>query len=604
MSKYIKKLFYILPAKQNAILRMVVLFLFSSFLEVLGIGVVGPFISLATNPKSVEESLLINRLYNYSGISDRGNFIACLGLLVIVLFCAKSFISWFTQVYIVKFSDRQQQILIVQLVEKYLRAPYIYHTEKNSSYIIDNIIEVANKLGIGIIQPLLMSLSNIIIVVCLFVLLCWTSITTMILLLVALLPIFLAINSYKEKVKEWGKQTRQSKENIIKIINHGFGGIKETKLIGCEKYFEDQVNTQSKILETSHSNFVSFKVLPRFLIEGVMVVCIVGMISIYLMMGIDVENLQSVLGVYALASIRLLPAVSNTINGINSLRNSTYTIDRIYFDLSELEQNLDRKTIKLDSIQERDNCFNLTEKISPESLNFDDYIRLENIAYSYPNQSELAISQVNLTLKKGDSIAFIGKSGAGKTTLVDIILGLLIPQQGDLQVDGVSIYDNIRAWQNLIGYIPQSIYLADDTIERNIAFGVADCLIDKQKLIQAIEAAQLSEVINNLPQGVQTRVGERGILLSGGQRQRVGIARALYHEREILVLDEATAALDNNTEKLVTEAINSLSGKKTLITIAHRLSTIEQCDRIYRLENGKVIDSGSYQEIVLNQPTI
>ena len=339
MLEYIRKLFYILPAKQSAVFKMVFLFLFTSILEVLGIGVVGPFIGLATNPKSIEESRFFTNLYNYFGISDRGNFIASIGLLVIILFCAKSFISWFTQVYIVKFSDRQQQVLIVQLVQKYLRAPYIYHTEKNSSYIIDNIIEVANKLGIGIIQPLLISLSNTLIVVCLFALLCWTSITTMILLLIALLPIFFGVNAYKSKVKEWGKQTRQSKENIIKIINHGFGGIKETKLIGCETYFEEQVYEQAKILETSHSNFVSFKVLPRFLIEGVMVVCIVGMISIYLLLEIDIENLQSVLGVYALASIRLLPAISNTINGINSLRNSTYTIDRIYFDLTELEKN-------------------------------------------------------------------------------------------------------------------------------------------------------------------------------------------------------------------------------------------------------------------------
>ena len=180
----------------------------------------------------------------------------------------------------------------------------------------------------------------------------------------------------------------------------------------------------------------------------------------------------------------------------------------------------------------------------------------------------------------------------------------MIPQQGDLTVDEVSIYSNLRAWQNLIGYIPQSIYLADDTIERNIAFGVADSLVDKQKLKQAIEAAQLTQVIANLPQGMQTRVGERGVLLSGGQRQRVGIARALYHEREILVLDEATAALDNKTEKLVTEAINSLSGKKTLIIIAHRLTTIEKCDRIYLLENGRVTSSGNYQEIVLSQSNV
>lgn len=198
----------------------------------------------------------------------------------------------------------------------------------------------------------------------------------------------------------------------------------------------------------------------------------------------------------------------------------------------------------------------------------------------------------------------IGQSGAGKTTLVDVILGLLTPQQGDIKVDGISIYGNLRSWQNLIGYIPQSIFLIDDTIEKNIAFGVPENEIDQQRLDKAIQAAQLSEVIENLPNGLKTRVGERGVMLSGGQRQRVGIARALYHEREILVLDEATSALDNETEQLVTEAIKSLSGVKTTIIIAHRLTTVEHCDRIYMLEKGRIVKSGSYQEVVLKEQAI
>ncbi|MEO0688271.1 MAG: ATP-binding cassette domain-containing protein, partial [Cyanobacteria bacterium J06649_11] len=204
-------------------------------------------------------------------------------------------------------------------------------------------------------------------------------------------------------------------------------------------------------------------------------------------------------------------------------------------------------------------------------------------------------------IKKGESIGFIGQSGAGKTTLVDIVLGLLIPQQGDILVDGASIYNNLEDWKCLIGYIPQSIFLMDDTLEKNIAFGVESEQIDEQKLWQAIEMAQLSDVVGKLPDGVRTNVGERGVLLSGGQRQRVGIARALYHDSEILVLDEATAALDNSTEKLVTDSIALLSGSKTIITIAHRLSTVENCDHIYLLDSGKVAKSGKFEEVVLTQ---
>ncbi|MEO1673466.1 MAG: ATP-binding cassette domain-containing protein, partial [Cyanobacteria bacterium J06631_2] len=210
--------------------------------------------------------------------------------------------------------------------------------------------------------------------------------------------------------------------------------------------------------------------------------------------------------------------------------------------------------------------------------------------------------QISMTINKGDSIGLIGKSGSGKTTLVDVLMGLLSPQSGDITLDDVSVYPQLRAWQNLIGYVPQSIFLIDDTLEKNIAFGIADHLIDRERLQNALVAAQLNEVVERLPMGLNTVVGERGVLLSGGQRQRVGIARALYHEKEILVFDEATAALDNETESLITDATKALSGSKTIIIIAHRLSTIEHCDRIYQLENGQIIRSGNYQEVVLDQP--
>jgi ABC-type bacteriocin/lantibiotic exporter with double-glycine peptidase domain len=232
---------------------------------------------------------------------------------------------------------------------------------------------------------------------------------------------------------------------------------------------------------------------------------------------------------------------------------------------------------------------------------FQQKLVIQNLGYTYPSSQKPAIEQINLTLQKGESIALIGKSGSGKTTLVDVILGLLEPQQGDILVDGISVYDNLRAWQNLVGYIPQSIFLTDESIEQNIAFGIPELEIDPDRLAQAIHSAQLEELIQQLPQGVKTLVGERGVRLSGGQRQRIGIARALYHEREILVLDEATSALDNETEKLVTESIQSLAGQKTMIIIAHRLSTVEHCDRLYVLEKGHIVRSGTYQEVVLSE---
>nr|MCU0551394.1 ATP-binding cassette domain-containing protein [Leptolyngbya sp. Prado105] len=261
------------------------------------------------------------------------------------------------------------------------------------------------------------------------------------------------------------------------------------------------------------------------------------------------------------------------------------TLDRLYSDLKGLEK------------------FELpTQSQQGSSLVFANQVSLERIEYRYPGVEEDALKEISLTLKKGESIGLIGRSGAGKTTLVDVILGLLIPTNGDIKIDGYSVYRNLRAWQNLIGYVPQTIFLSDDTLARNIAFGVPDHLMDQERMMQAIQAAQLTELIKDLPQGLQTRIGERGVRLSGGQRQRIGIARVLYHDRQIIVLDEATAALDNETESLVSEAVKSLGGEKTIIIIAHRLSTIEHCDRIYQLEKGQIISSGSYQDVILNQP--
>ena len=596
MLQIVKRLLYIIPANKLSLAIMVFIFIFSSGLEVIGIGAIAPFINLAINPTLIHKYSWSEKLFELSAIDDEARFIAFLGLMVVLLFCSKIVVAWLTQVYIFKFSCRQQRLLINQLLDRYISAPYTYYLEKNSSYVVDNVIEIANKFNF-IVQPLFVAIANIFISASLFVLLWYTSSTVMLILLAILLPVIIVINSFKQKVRAWGKQNRLSKGHLLKTIAHSLGGIKETKVIGCENYFKDEVSFHTKELEASQSSFFGFNILPRFLIEAVMLISTISVISYFLFTGKNVSELQGVLGVYALASIRFLPAFSQLIGGVNALRNYSYTIDRIYFDLKELKipsKNLGRNS---DIYNTDTNSYSKPTN----KLNFSEHLSLENISYQYPNQLEYAIRNLTLSVKKGESIAFIGKSGAGKTTLVDIILGLLIPQQGDIKVDGKSVYDNLRGWQDLIGYIPQSIFLADDTVKRNIAFGVPDELIDVDKLDRAIEAAQLSEVVNNLPNGIDTRVGERGILLSGGQRQRVGIARALYHEREILVLDEATAALDNETEKLVTDAINGLSGKKTLITIAHRLTTVEKCDRIYELNQGNIISVGKYHEVVTHK---
>ena len=599
MLQIVKRLLYITPASKLSMAGMMLLFLFSSALEVVGIGAIAPFVSLAGKPESIHQYFLLSGLYQRSGVGDEAQFIALLGLLTMLLFCGKTFVSWLTQVSIFKYSSNQQRLLVNELIGRYITAPYPYHLKRSSSYIIDSIIEVSNKFNF-IIQSALASVANILIVISLFALLCYTSGLTMIVLLVVLLPALWLINSFKQKLKDWGRRSRDSRGNLIKIINHALGGIKETKVIGCEDYFRQQAMVETEILAKTTSNFFSFTIVPRFLIETVMVISTVGIICYFLFIGRDIQGIHSVLGVYALASIRLLPAFSQTVGGINVIRNNSHTIEQIYSDIKELKRNETdrRRSLSLASVER--NSDRVSHNVD-SAIKFKQYLTIDNIAYSYPNQSQLAIEDLSLKIKRGESIALVGKSGAGKTTLVDIILALLIPHQGDIKVDGMSIYNNLRSWQDLVGYIPQAIFLADDTVKNNIAYGVPAEQINEARLNKAIAAAQLSEVVANLPQGVNTEVGERGVMLSGGQRQRVGIARALYHEREILILDEATSALDNETESSISEAIAALSGQKTLIIIAHRLTTVAHCDRIYELSQGKIVRSGTYQEVILNQ---
>jgi ABC-type multidrug transport system fused ATPase/permease subunit len=594
---------YVLPAKKISLVLLLILFTFVSSLEVVGIGLIGPFISLASNPDAViQQNDWIRWIYNQLGLTQASQMVALIGAVVILIFCFKSLMSWSIQSYIFKYSYIQRGRLVSKLMRSYLDAPYTFYLTKNSAHLIDHVVGETTKFANSVLSTLLSSTANLFTLIAISILLCIASPLAVVSLVFMVAPLVLLFNLFREKMQFWGKELYEANQGMIRSVNHGLGAFKETRVIGCGSYFEEDCATQAERFANASIGFYAFKLSPRYITEAMLVVFLVGFTSISLFLNQNMEELTSTLSIFALASIRLIPAFSNLASGISSLKNSSYALNQLYSDLKELEN------IENDKNQELEARSNLVQKLEHQqvlkedkSFRFNHQVVLEQVTYSYPNASEIALEKISLTLEKGKSIAFIGKSGAGKTTLADVILGLLTPQSGDIQVDGQSIYSNLRLWQNLIGYIPQSIFLTDDTIERNIAFGVPDHLINSERLDKAIQGAQLKDVIDNLPDGVKTRVGERGVRLSGGQRQRVGIARALYHERDILVLDEATSALDNETESLVTEAIQSLSGSKTMIIIAHRLTTVQDCDCIYRMEKGKIIQSGSYREVVLGE---
>jgi ATP-binding cassette, subfamily B, bacterial PglK len=594
MIRYFSKFLYILGEKKSRLLVAVLLFLFTSILDTFGIGLVGPFVVLATSPQSISKNVWINWIYNHSGISSPIQFIACFGLGIVIIFYFKSYLTFYVQRYILHFTYQQQGFLSKKLLHAYLAAPYTFHLSCNTALLIQNITMEVRSFANGIMLPILNSTAYIIISLSLMFLLAKTSLlATSSILVMLLVPIFL-YQRFRYKLAEWGQQGSEANLEILRTINHSLGGIKETRIIGCEDYFEEKMDYYVQRFEHTVSESQVFKLLPRIFIEAILMTFLVGLTSVFLLSSQTPQKLTEILGIFAMASIRLIPAFSQLTNAVGSLRQNSYLINKLYADLKELETFSQHQPLLLQqTVPQRGQ-----EIEAKKALRFQEHIVLDQVSYAYPNTSDLVLKNLSLSIPKGQAIALIGRSGAGKTTLVDIILGLLTPIEGDIQVDGKSIYSNLRAWQNSIGYIPQSIFLIDDTLARNIAFGVPDSLIDYRQLEQVIQAAQLTELIAELPEGIETVLGERGVRLSGGQRQRVGIARALYHEREILVLDEATAALDNETEKLVNDAIKALSGTKTLIIIAHRLTTIEHCDRVYLLEKGCVVKSGSYSDVV------
>jgi ATP-binding cassette, subfamily B, bacterial PglK len=599
---YLARFLYVLSVKRTELLLIVFLFLTISLLDAVGIGLVGPFIGLAAKPELIQHNAWLSNLQEYLGLKNTNQLIAVLGLVIIVIFYFKSFFYYQIQNYVYKFCYSQQVKLRLRLLHTYLSLPYTFHLRTNSAQVLQNISGESATFIYSIAIPLLNSIANAFVLFVLLLLLAKTDLLATLGILGLLLVAIIPFHYFRHRVARWGKEGLEANTETLRIVNHAIGGLKETKVIGCEKFFETQLSEQTNKYARAASRFHVFQLLPRIVIEALLITFVVGFVSLSLILAQRAENLVSVLGIFAIASIRLMPSASQLISAMGLLRNNTPTLNAIYLDLKELEKPESIDYIKMfgsevtgNSGQSKD----ISNGLRAKPLAFEHKLVISNLSYCYPGANENALTDVSLTIAKGESIALIGKSGAGKTTLVDVILGLLIPQSGDIRVDDFSVYEALRSWQDLIGYIPQSIFLTDDTIKGNIAFGVPEDQIDPRRLDQAIRSAQLSELVEQLPDGIQTMVGERGVLLSGGQRQRIGIARALYHEREILVLDEATSALDNETESLIGEALLKLSGTKTMIVIAHRLTTVEHCDRIYVMEKGTVVRSGSYEEIVL-----
>lgn len=584
MIDFIKQYFFLLDTKaKQKFPLLIVLFLGSSMLDVVGIGMVSYFLLVIENLNHGNHLFKFIPFFLGSLISsDPKKIIFLIGIMIVCIFIFKAIIGCWIQRKISNFGFELALRLKIKLMKAYQYAPYLFHLKNNSAYLINRIQNQLNDYISGVLIPSLILLSNLAIGIGVISLLFYLNpISTLILSLLFLSILIFNGFIIKSKLEKLGKISTNAHGEIIKSINHGLGGLKEIRVLGKETYFLNQLRNASFPLIEAMTVHSTYQTIPRYAIESFMVLFVVALCLISINLGFESAGIVPVLGVFVAASARLMPTVNQLVMGLNQIRWSSYSIKILTDELRQLDN--------YSLINDVDNAPIKNENFSK--------ISLIDVSFRYPNAKGDALRRINMNILKGQSIGLIGSSGAGKSTLINIILGLLSPDSGKILIDDHCISDS-RGWLNNFACIPQTIFLLDDTLKRNIALGMHDSEIDEDKLWATIKMAQLVNVVEDLPNGIETLIGENGVRLSGGQRQRVALARALYHERDIIIMDEATSALDNETEKEIINAIKDLKGQKTLIVIAHRLTTVEHCDLIFKMENGSIIDSGSFEKVV------
>jgi len=560
---------------RNIKLRLVILLIgiiIGASLEVLALSLISPLISILLNPEMVYDNAIIAWVYNFFGFSNTGGFLAFLTFVLAGVYLFRGLYSHMFNRIQFRFVATRRMSLSNRMLKKILGFSYVYHSNHNLAEMQRIILTDVSQLFQLVMSMLLMAKDMFMMTFMLIFLMIVSPVMTLFVIGLALICVLLYLKAFRGSIKTAGRSARTANIAMTKNVNQGLGGIKEVKMLRREGYFGNAFRKNSDVFVEAETRFLTLSAMPALIIEGV---CFGGafmILGISILLGADIANLVPQLSLFVLAAFRILPAISRQVSKYNQIVYLLPSVNAVYKSLFE----------------ENDACaISLNNPITPEITGHD--ILVKGVSYHYLNSNNDVLNDVNIIIPKNKSVAFVGPSGAGKTTLADLILGVLTPDCGGVYYNGYSIHHNFETWSKHIGYIPQQIYLLDESIIENVAFCIEHNEIDEKKVWQALKYAQLDDFVRSLPDGLMTVVGERGIRLSGGQRQRIGIARAMYQDPPILVLDEATSSLDNETEKAVMEAVMGFQGNKTLLIIAHRLSTIEHCDIVYRVENNTVI---------------
>jgi ATP-binding cassette, subfamily B, bacterial PglK len=584
MLNVVKKILFLLTKKERRqLLWLSMGIMLMAILEVAGIASIMPFMAVVSNPEVIETNQWINLAFQIGGFNSTNGFLIFLGFVVLFIIIIsnafKATMIWLENKFVFGVTCNMSQ----RLFSHYLNQPFSFFLNHNTQILGKNfLMEVIQFVG-NVLKPTTEIFSKLVVALFIFILLLYVDpLLTIIIIAVLGFAYYFLYSLVQRKLERLGKERFDANSQRFKIAGEAFGGIKDLKVLGRESFFLDNFSIHAKQVAKTVTVQQTISQLPRFVMEALSFGGILVIILYFLMIRGSVGQSLPIIALYAFAGYRLMPSLQSIFSSATTLRFNIAVIDSIRESFSEMnEERLHRKFQSLDP------------------LPIHDEIRLDNITFNYPGNTVPVIEDLNLTFKKNVNVGFVGATGSGKTTTVDIILGLLKPQKGCLKIDGIPLTPkNLQRWQLNLGYVPQHIFLCDDTVAANIAFGISPAEIDMNAVARAARIANLHDfVITELPKGYLTEVGERGVRLSGGQRQRIGIARALYHNPEVLIMDEATSSLDGITEESVIQAIRNLAGKKTIITIAHRLTTLRDCEVIYVMDKGRIVEQGAFEDL-------
>jgi ATP-binding cassette subfamily C protein len=551
----------------------------AALFEAAGAVLIFTLIAVIADPSTIESSGPAGFFFERIAAGDRSRFVAIFSAAVALFYVAKNGAILLETYAANRCASQSVASLSTKLLKAYLSAPYSFHFHRNSAHLIRNTHHAVDTAYRGVLVSAVHAASEMLLTIALLIVLLATApYVTLITGVIMGVLVLLLLKVTQKTFGLWGGRVHELNGAIMANLQQSLAGVKEVKVLGRERYFYESYRDQRTLLSRLLWLRATLENMPRLVIETVFVLGVVLVIVAFEVRGSS-EDIVPLLGLFAYAGFRIMPSIHRIIQHVNGMRFGAASVDELFADFQELDDS------------------GLPDE-SDALIPFSRSIRFEGVRYTYPRAERAALAGIDLEIAKGESLGIVGATGAGKTTLVDLLLGLLTPAEGSITVDGKSIQEDLRGWQNGLGYVPQMIYLIDDTLRRNVALGIPDERIDEARVLRSIRLAQLEGFVNGLSKGLDTIVGERGVRLSGGERQRVAIARALYRDPDVLIFDEATSSLDNRTEQEMTKAIEHLRGEKTLIIIAHRLTTVRRCDRLILLDGGRIVASGSFDTLL------